>query len=497
MQLHSRSFAPDTAPHSSAFRVGWLVRAGGRHRRGPHRRGPLRGHPPALHRPGQADVGHRARGIPLLRLPHRPGPAGSPGQPIPGQHPESGTPEAYTDSLLALLAGELGGRQPRHRLDLRLRRGGLVHQRHGGPAHPGRHHLLPTPTAWPWPPPASAGAGTPPGRTAPAAAPTPSTRCAGPARRWRAGRQPALGAGRRRLCPHRQPRLHGHLHRRPPRRSSTTARPTVTPPSSSSPPAPWTAAATPASRATSGSSSTSASATTSPPATACTSSTTPTSCAGATPARRTPSAGPTWAARSRTFQYIHADNMLDLDGTYAEDGDHIGQRGALRLAKAMWWMLARMAGWDGLPPGLSLADPDGGEEWPVGRTRTIRWTATGWRATSPWSCYRNGAPAGTLGTPAAASGSFEWAIPAALPSGFHLHDPGLPGRRGGRVRRDVHPVPPGGPERRRRLDSRRRRAAGPPAGRRRPGGRASRRGRRGRLGRRRCGRSSIPARYAG
>jgi hypothetical protein len=48
-----------------------------------------------------------------------------------------------------------------------------------------------------------------------------------------------------------------------------------------------------------------------------------------------------------TFQYIHSDNMLDLDGTYTEDGDHIGQRGALRLGKAMWCMLAQMAGWDG------------------------------------------------------------------------------------------------------------------------------------------------------
>lgn len=118
----------------------------------------------------------------------------------------------------------------------------------------------------------------------------------------------------------------------------------------------------------------------------------------------------------RTFQYIHADNMLDLDGTYAEDGDHIGQRGALRLAKAMWWMLARLAGWDGLPPGLSLADPDGGEEWPVGRTRTIRWTATGLTGNVTLELSRNGAPAGTLGTPAAAAGSFDWAISDTLAS---------------------------------------------------------------------------------
>lgn len=56
---------------------------------------------------------------------------------------------------------------------------------------------------------------------------------------------------------------------------------------------------------------------------------------------------------SRQYQMIHSDNMLDLGGTYAEDGDHIGERGALRLAKGLWWMLARMAGWPG--PDISLA----------------------------------------------------------------------------------------------------------------------------------------------
>lgn len=39
----------------------------------------------------------------------------------------------------------------------------------------------------------------------------------------------------------------------------------------------------------------------------------------------------------------------DLAGNYSEDGDHIGRIGALRVAKAMWWMLARIAGWDGNP----------------------------------------------------------------------------------------------------------------------------------------------------
>jgi len=59
----------------------------------------------------------------------------------------------------------------------------------------------------------------------------------------------------------------------------------------------------------------------------------------------------TWtdhAGNPKQYQMIHSDNMQDLDGTYEEDGDHIGEVGAMRLAKALWWMLARLAGWDGV-----------------------------------------------------------------------------------------------------------------------------------------------------
>lgn len=50
----------------------------------------------------------------------------------------------------------------------------------------------------------------------------------------------------------------------------------------------------------------------------------------------------------RSYPYIHDDNLLTLSGTPSADSGHIGQRGALRLAKALWWMLARTAGWDGV-----------------------------------------------------------------------------------------------------------------------------------------------------
>jgi len=52
----------------------------------------------------------------------------------------------------------------------------------------------------------------------------------------------------------------------------------------------------------------------------------------------------------RPHANIHPENMMDYDASWnivshSEDGDHIGEVGALRLAKAMWWMLAKMAGW--------------------------------------------------------------------------------------------------------------------------------------------------------
>lgn len=43
----------------------------------------------------------------------------------------------------------------------------------------------------------------------------------------------------------------------------------------------------------------------------------------------------------RTYHMIHPDNLGD------ETVGHIGNAGALRLGKAQWWILARIAGWDG------------------------------------------------------------------------------------------------------------------------------------------------------
>ena len=58
-----------------------------------------------------------------------------------------------------------------------------------------------------------------------------------------------------------------------------------------------------------------------------------------------------------TFQYLHNDNRENLDGSYTDTGYHFGEIGAVRLAKALWYMLARIAGWNGLPVGTDTEAP--------------------------------------------------------------------------------------------------------------------------------------------
>ncbi len=59
---------------------------------------------------------------------------------------------------------------------------------------------------------------------------------------------------------------------------------------------------------------------------------------------------------TRNYPIIHDENYQNLDGSYDwNSGYHFGPQGALKIAKAVWWILARMAGWDG---GLTTSSDD-------------------------------------------------------------------------------------------------------------------------------------------
>lgn len=111
----------------------------------------------------------------------------------------------------------------------------------------------------------------------------------------------------------------------------------------------------------------------------------------------------------RTHANIHPDNMMDYDASWnvvphSEDGDHIGEVGTLRIAKAMWWMLARIAGWDGSVDGEDTTPPS----VPSGLVLSsaslnsieISWTASSDNtAVTGYNVFRNGAFLGTSSEP--------------------------------------------------------------------------------------------------
>ena len=109
-----------------------------------------------------------------------------------------------------------------------------------------------------------------------------------------------------------------------------------------------------------------------------------------------------YGGRVQTYSMIHPDNMIDLNGSYVEDGDHIGQVGAIRLAKALWVMLAHLALVDSTPP--SSPAPLVGTvvgATTVGLTWSVSTDASG---AVNYEVYRDGALVGMTGSPSYVDG---------------------------------------------------------------------------------------------
>lgn len=104
----------------------------------------------------------------------------------------------------------------------------------------------------------------------------------------------------------------------------------------------------------------------------------------------------------RPHQQIHPDNLMDYDASFNVispqpdiEEDHIGEVGALRLGKALWWLLARMAGWDGNPAGGDNTPPSVPDGLQVDSSSTsyisISWNAsTDDNGIQGYNVYRNG-----------------------------------------------------------------------------------------------------------
>ena len=67
----------------------------------------------------------------------------------------------------------------------------------------------------------------------------------------------------------------------------------------------------------------------------------------------------------------HHDYDEDVGDQYA--AGHTNDALCLRKAKAFWWMLARLSGWDGNEEYVRLTYPNGGEVWSAETDRTVTW----------------------------------------------------------------------------------------------------------------------------
>ncbi len=122
-----------------------------------------------------------------------------------------------------------------------------------------------------------------------------------------------------------------------------------------------------------------------------------------------------WAA-----DWVQAHPTSELAQQAAACGDcaHSQKLNCVLKGRAFWWMLARIAGWDGATVGepLTVLAPDGGERWLQGATRTIKWTMREDRVGSVRiDLLRAGnldsVVADGVDTEPGGTGQYEWSIP--------------------------------------------------------------------------------------
>lgn len=120
-----------------------------------------------------------------------------------------------------------------------------------------------------------------------------------------------------------------------------------------------------------------------------------------------------WADEWIAAHPAHELTLLAND-TNCESCAHSHRLNCVLKARAFWWMMARLAGWDGVSTGsITVSSPNGGESLLPGSLHNITWTAPGVNGNLKITLWKDGAFVGIIGaniTPG--SGSFPWTVGA-------------------------------------------------------------------------------------